>query len=57
MIRCCVSALEYKDLIFIDYPNIMIKPGLRKEIIQLRKTKDQFFYFNKNKPLQILNQL
>lgn len=39
---------KYKDLIFIDYPNIMIKPGLRKEIIQLRKTKDQFFYFNKN---------
>ena len=37
---------KYKNLIFIDYPNIMIKSGLRKEIVQLSKTKDQFIYFN-----------
>lgn len=37
---------KYKNLIFIDYPNIMIKPGLREEIVQLSKTKDQFIYFN-----------
>ena len=33
-------------ILFIDYPNIMIKSGLRKEIVQLSKTKDQFIYFN-----------
>jgi len=37
---------KYKNLIFIDYPNITIKPGLREEIVQLSKTKDQFIYFN-----------
>ena len=38
---------KYKNLIFIDYPNVIIKPGLRKEILKL-KTKDKLIFLNKD---------
>ena len=37
---------KYKNLIFIDYPNVVPLKGLRQEIIELSKSKDNFFYLN-----------
>lgn len=39
---------DYKNVVFINYPNIIPLSGLRREIIQVFKIKDNFIYQDDN---------